>query len=166
MGSRQHSSSRSASALEGTQPNRHKVMRQQNRESPAFWRGRNLCHVFQHILFLRSSSWSLSPSPSSPRSAAWRRRTTWIFWRGWYRKVSSVNLFLEKSPSNFCFRVFFFFLCERTSFPHCSTHAGSSLVHFLHLILLYFAIVWEMERVREAGDEAVLLFCLRWQMRR
>lgn len=84
---------RHASALEGTQQDRPKVMRQQNRESPSLT-GRNLCHVFHNILFLSSSSWSLSPSPSSPRSAAWRRRTTWIFWREWYRKVSSVNLFL------------------------------------------------------------------------
>lgn len=64
-----------ASALEGTQRNRHKVTRQQNRESPRLTGG-NLCGIFHNLSFLSSSSWSLSPSPSSPRSAAWRRRTT------------------------------------------------------------------------------------------
>lgn len=56
--------------------------------------------------------------------------------------------FCEKSPSNF---VSEFILRERTFFPHCSTHVGSSLVHFLQLILLYFAIVCEIENVREVG---------------
>lgn len=40
------------------------------------------------------SSWSLSPSPSSPRSVEWHRKTTWIFWRGLFRKVSPVTLCL------------------------------------------------------------------------
>lgn len=139
---------RSASALEGTQPNRHKVMRQQNRESPRLT-GRNLCHVFQHILFLRSSSWSLSPSPSSLRSAAWRRRTTWIFWRGWYRKVSSVNLFFTKSHPATLFQSLF---CARGPSFHIALHMQAPLlVHYLQLILLCFAIVCEMEHVGEVG---------------
>lgn len=140
---------RSASALEGTQPNGHKVMRQQNRESPRLT-GRNLCHVFQHILFLRSSSWSLSPSPSSLHSAAWRRRTTWIFWRGWYRKVSSVNLFfLAKShpatlfQSLFCARGPSFHIVLHLQAPLCCTTCSSFC-----FILLSFA---KSQRVREAG---------------
>ncbi len=65
-------------------------MRQWNRESQQLT-GWSLCCVSFSVV-LCSSSWSLSPSPSSPRSVEWRRKTTWIFWREWYRKVSPAAL--------------------------------------------------------------------------
>lgn len=137
---------KSASALEGTQHNRHKVMRQQNRESPRLT-GRNLCRVFHNILFPLLQLLELIAKSQLPALSGVAQKNYMNILERVVQKGELRQSFSLKVTQQLCFRVYF---CERTFFPHCSTHGGSSLVHFAHLILLYFVIVREIEHIREA----------------